>query len=540
MSSQKSQGDSKSVPDLYKLLGLKSLEKDPATVLAKIERLEVKAAKATDEKRAKQARKVASVARKQLCDPERKEKYDAAWRQTYAVQSAAVQSAAAKSNSGSVVSKEVGSSRPELNPQFTLLLPKGSPEAAFDLAAYLQNPGVVRFDPAQFARLAEAVRASENADSDPGFATQSSPLSSSQPAAGGVPPVLNTAAASAKASSALGSRLRSKRKKSLVVPIVGLLVCMVVVLGLTAYLVQPAGDASSVASQDNLGSANGPPRGVPRPRRSGLPQVQGLGTDPGEDGLGPGEVNDLVVPPVSDLQGLAGEIDADAMYGMPEPTIEQQPSMDLMASDPDMAMDAQINSEPMDMESDSSSTTMIAPGQSAPPIDDTLVAAGELASKYEYDAAMEKLQALSTGQLSASQSAQVERVDTLVGLAQQAHASLKSTLRDMSAGESFLVGTSAQVAFVSADDQKIVIRLRGLRREYTYAALPPGMLYSLLDMSLDAENPTARGAKGAFIVLQPNRNSRSIAKAREHLVAAVASGAFRDDLLNAIDDMAIE
>lgn len=536
MSSQKNQGESRSVPDLYKLLGLQPVEKDPAVILARIERLETKAANATDEKRAKQARKVASVARKQLCDPKQKKNYDAAWRKTYAGPSQAVTAAR-----DDLLNKRVAGS-PELNPQFTLLLPTGSPEAAFDLAAYARNPSVTRFDPTQFSRLFEAVQdAGRTAQSQSGFASETAPAAVTEPSMdrkslSTVPPVQSSPVASTHVSPALGSRLRSKRKKSVVLPIVGLLVCMVVVLGLVAYLVRPADDSGPIASRAS--SSNSPPRAPSAPRRSGLPQVQGLGNELQEaGGKGPGGENTPEAMPMSGLEGLAGEVDADTMYGMPEQPREPPASMDLTAAEPGMGMAASTDFFPME---NGSSAAAMPPEQAGPPIDDALVTAGELASKYEYDAALEKLQVLSAGQLSANQRAQVERVDTLVGLAQQAHASLKSTLSGMSAGETFLVGTSAQVAVVSADDQKIAIRLRGQPREYTYDALPPGMLYSLLDLSLDSINPTARGAKGAFILLQPNRNGRSIGKAREHLVAAVASGAFRDDLLSAVEDLAIE
>ncbi len=555
MSHQENRSET-TVPNLYKMLGLRGPDESGDLIRAKIDRLlkKAEAIAAKDPKKADQARKLAAVARKQLCDPSRKKKFDSMWQaqhgQSTTERGETKQEAANPSESAErdVMSKPNDAVNPErrsnLRPKFSALLPNGSPTEAFDLAAYLKVAPAPRFDRSQFEQMVASVVATAepealatskqsepSAFSAPDFAiSEASPPELSRPP---IQAVGNSAAIAPTAKKGLGKQLREKRKKSFLVPVLGLLGCMAIVLGLIAFLLRPQQPDDTVADSGTpaIGNAKGnePSETNSRaPRRSGLPQV-GMPTDVDRSGtvvdLRPAEENGPQTPDdmelfMPDSQQLDSLEPGTNVPDEPNVTPEIQPR-----TDPVMTDTVVTPSKP--------------PAAPAGSIQETLKTVLQLASEYQYDEAVERIVQSREQALSDDQTVQLQRVETIVQLAQQSHASLVAKVKDMSAGESFLVGTSAQVAFVSGDTNEIAIRLRGQQRSYTYDKLPPGLLYALLDMALDRTNVTALAAQGAFILLQPNRTDATIRKARELLVTGAGSGAFEEDLPQVIADFGL-
>ncbi|GAB5405300.1 MAG: hypothetical protein Aurels2KO_35310 [Aureliella sp.] len=511
LSRQENRSDN-TVPNLYKMLGLRGPRDSVDVIRAKIDRLlkKAEAIAATDPKKAEQARKLATVARKQLCDPKRKTTFDAVWQTQYGKSALA----------GERANRDT--KRSQMRPKFSALLPKGSPTEPFDMAAFLQGEPAPRFDREQFAQLVASVAATEQSfprSESTLPETLESPVESIPQ-----PQEKKSTVVAPSAAPRLGKQLREKRKKNFLLPVLGLLGCLAIVFGLIAFLLRPVKPDNTVAenglaARDGLEDAQQETKPRP-PRRSGLPQV-GMPVDDGEtvvdlqpsqDAPATADDMELFLPDSSQLDSL-------------NPAVNEPEETGMQPADPGLPVETMDPAKP--------------PSTAPENIEPLLAGVLQRAAEYKYDDAMNQIAEVRGSGLSDDQFAQLKRVEAILLLAQQGHASLVTQVRGMSAGESFLVGTSAQVGFVSGDSERISIRLRGQSREYTYNKLPPGLLYALLDMALDNANATALAARGAFVLLQPNRTDATIQKARELLVTAAGSGAFEEDLPKVIDDFGL-
>lgn len=504
---------SKSVPNLYKILGLAEPDCEALAIEAAIERLEAKAhrLKGSNPTKAQQAIQIVKVARLRLLDPAKKLEYDLAWKRQFGDGSSRQESEA---------TREAAARRGRL----LALLPHGSPEAPFDLGEFLRSSPVEDdAREAEWNALVGALSASENV----GLAA-SGPSSQPAPAQSRKAPV-KPASGKPLAQSRLAPDLRRKRKNRLLLPVLGLLGCLVTVLGLVAFLLRDPPADAPLADKNLAGKADAPnnPPAEPPPRRSGLPQVAGFSDSDLEALQNPGAID--FGPSTLDLESVdtASEKPAPAAGNMNEPADSDA----TMAATPPPPSETQVSPMPPPEIAEMSDAAK-------QDWDAMLKSVSERLAKYQYDEALAAIMVWQDKPLPEQQQQQRKRIEAIIPLAQAGHAGLVTAIDNLSGGEVIKVGTSAEVAFIEGDATRIVIKLRGERREYPINALPAGMLTSLLDLSLDSVNARAQAQRAAFIMFQPNRNSRSLSTARELLITASQAPTVADDMPEVFDDFA--
>jgi hypothetical protein len=120
--------------------------------------------------------------------------------------------------------------------------------------------------------------------------------------------------------------------------------------------------------------------------------------------------------------------------------------------------------------------------------------------------------------------AAVARLKELRGYVKQFADAVAGAAHGLEAGESFKVGTSTQVSFVEAKDDRIVLRIAGMNKTYRFDDLPPGLALALVDFKLPPGDPETKVLKGAYLLVHRRSDSETHAKARELWQQAQASG----------------
>ncbi len=510
MSNAKGSDSHTAVPNLYKLLGLADCHVSSTAIEAAISKLEAQALCLPEQQVRKrdQTRQLVRVAKTQLLDSEQRVKFDAVWRSQYSPEA--------------VTAKPLAQAEPasaSAQQRLLTLLPGGSPESPFDLAAFLATETQVSAVEKQAAGFRSLLQVVDDTGACTGEKQASnSPIMQAKAIAAGqnrttAAPAINRPATS------LSRNLR--KRNNFLLPSIGLLACLAVVMALALYLMRDEqGDAGIDVTANARGSDAEKLAGAvaePKPRRSGLPQLAGLdngeladsnprvdngagmGTDQGTEASLPDEDNPfLASPPIS--------------APMPGPS-----------TPPAMPAEKEVSPSPLtDMQ--------LASWQS------DLLAIGAALTRYEYSKAKEILAQYKEESLPPDQQARRTRVARIIELAEQGHERLVAAIAGLGAAEVINVGTSAKVSFVEGDAEHIVVRLRNGRQEYQLGEMPPGILYSLLDLSMDMVNETAQAQRAALILFHQNRSARTLAKARELLVNATMSDAIADDLIEIFDD----
>ena len=134
------------LPDLYRLLSLKSLEPDHTVIENALRRLsaQVKSSQLADQRDATVSRdaKLLELGRRYLLSTEGKKQYDRQWRRVYGGSKTTpvdANTASKESETKKAVATTKHSTNPSSNSALAKLLPLGNPDEPFRLAEYLQS-----------------------------------------------------------------------------------------------------------------------------------------------------------------------------------------------------------------------------------------------------------------------------------------------------------------------------------------------------------------------------------------------------------------
>jgi hypothetical protein len=119
----------------------------------------------------------------------------------------------------------------------------------------------------------------------------------------------------------------------------------------------------------------------------------------------------------------------------------------------------------------------------------------------------------------------VARLKEAGGYVKQFRQALAAGAGGMQAGESFKVGNSTQVSFVEAGSDKVVVRIAGNNRTYSFSDMPAGLAFAFADLKLPASDPATRVIKGAYLLTQKRADIESQEKAKSLWAEAQAAGA---------------
>jgi hypothetical protein len=132
--------------------------------------------------------------------------------------------------------------------------------------------------------------------------------------------------------------------------------------------------------------------------------------------------------------------------------------------------------------------------------------------------------------------AKVQRLQEVANQARQFHEAIGRTLATISAGDVIKVGTSTEAAVVDVNSSELVLRLNGQNRTYTIDDMPLGLAVNLGEKSLNAESPTTRVLKGAYVLVNKRTDAAQRQKAKTWWEEAQLNGVDMRELMPVFDD----
>lgn len=130
----------------------------------------------------------------------------------------------------------------------------------------------------------------------------------------------------------------------------------------------------------------------------------------------------------------------------------------------------------------------------------------------------------------------VARLSMVSKLVEQFQDSVRNAVLTMQAGETLRVGTSTQVTLVEAKGDRVVLRIAGMNKTFLLSDLPPGLALALADQRLPTSDPTAKIAKGAYLLTHKRADRDTLEKATALWQEAQAAGAEMTALLPFLKD----
>jgi hypothetical protein len=132
--------------------------------------------------------------------------------------------------------------------------------------------------------------------------------------------------------------------------------------------------------------------------------------------------------------------------------------------------------------------------------------------------------------------AKVGRLKILAAYVRQFRKAVEDSVKELEAGETFMVGSSTVVAIVETFPDKIIIRSAGANKTYLCQDLPPGLAVALAELRLDSADPVTRILKGAFVAVDKRSDSEDLEKAKTWWDEARLGGADIGDLPLVLSD----
>jgi curved DNA-binding protein CbpA len=326
--------------------------------------------------------------------------------------------------------------------------------------------------------------------------------------------------------SSVGSRVKRKnRDRSLLVMIgVGLTV-MLGVLGFLLFMLNkklPTQDnTKTIAAVDNS-KTNKPANTVnannTKPIGSGLPQVgsglpqpgEDLGSDPGADPLQNTEAMPMDKP----------ENPSPAPAALPVPPTPPEMPANVPVSVPTTVPETE-SMVTLSQEEKNDWTKL-------------LKSARQELSKREFEKAKSSLQKATELAKSPQQKKQLARLSTIAPLVEQFHQAVRAAVAGFGAAEVFKAG-SQEISYVDSNDQKLVVKIKGGRKEFSWDELPIGIANGLADLKLD-QSPKSAAVKAAFAAVHSRVTGAAKEEARKLMQTAAAANVVPADAHEIFDD----
>ncbi|MEC8555852.1 MAG: hypothetical protein VXZ82_12660 [Planctomycetota bacterium] len=487
------QASKSSFVDLYTFLGL-TPEAGTADIQSALKKCAQAAKAAKDPAEAKRIAKLFELGRANLLDAKRKRVYDKKW----------------EVECGKEPFAE------EMDWDWSMLegvLPEGDPTADFDMADFLEhsadlpevNPqgdylklqSLLTGGPITVKAVAET---EEEGFGEPAVPTIP-PVTGSAPP----PPPATYKGSSSPKNKSLAKSIRKKRNQSTYLMIAAMLGSVGAIVGLLAFLLhynnedKPAETTTIIVTkaESPRGKTKGENEEPVKPRRSGLPEVGGMGNDPNEGGN--------TKSPMGEGSNMGQE---------PKPVQSQEPKpdpgMEPMTPDPEPEPEPEL---PAVVLTDTEKADW----------KDWMLDVREFAGQQEYGQAETELVKLEKAAKSKAQQDQLIRLKTAVDLAKTCQQAMLDAMSKLGPGSTFQV-KSNEISFVEGSPQRLVVRIGGENKRYQLTEIPIGIVEGLVDLELDVVNQRARAARAAFILFHPKSNALTLPRARRILEEAERDG----------------
>ena len=127
--------------------------------------------------------------------------------------------------------------------------------------------------------------------------------------------------------------------------------------------------------------------------------------------------------------------------------------------------------------------------------------------------------------------AEIDRVQLMAQYLKDFWEAAQQHMAKLGAAETITVD-GEELSIIEASEEKIILRVAGKRREYTFEKLPPKLAYWLADNWLDKSNPASLATLGAYHALDAKGDRQ---KARQLFDEAAAAGFDAGPLLAELD-----
>jgi hypothetical protein len=132
--------------------------------------------------------------------------------------------------------------------------------------------------------------------------------------------------------------------------------------------------------------------------------------------------------------------------------------------------------------------------------------------------------------------AKVLRLKNVAELAKKFRQAIVATMTKLEASEVIKVGTSTEAIVVESSPQKLVMRVAGQNKTYTVDDLPLGLAANLGERSLNADDPSTKVLKGAYVIIDRRADPSQIKKAKTWWEEAQLNGVDISTLLPVLTD----
>ncbi|MDX1925674.1 MAG: hypothetical protein SFV81_04110 [Pirellulaceae bacterium] len=534
------------LPDLYKLLGIKPLESDPAKIQRALLEMKRKAeaAQKSDAKLAQRAARIVALGKKNLLEADRKSNYDRAWTKTFGsttAPKAAVEKAAAEPQ------------QPELEwdlEELESYLPAEDPRSAFDLGGFLRysaslpdsNPSA-DYDKLQsfLGGTATATMAAPESISatalmpeyDPQYNERTAtevnrPFVAPNPSPPRIPP------------GGYAKQIQRKRNRAMLLSVGGVVGSFALVAG--AYFFWANSTKSSTKQPEQLAQAAKPEKAKPSvkepdsptapaiPQGSGLPKVTGLDGSPAPSTMG------------LDVVNMGAEKPAENTAAMPTPAPNESaaaPTTPAPTTEPTTPPTTPTPSDPAPPTPDP--TPAPAPDPVLTDADKAKWSKGmkellKTLGNQDFVNAKKQLTDLEPLAVTQLQKDQYKRISTLARLTEEYYGFLTDAIRGLGATETFKIGGSSEAAFIDGNETAVSLRIRGKNQTFKLTELQIGVAHGLVDLKMDVAHPSSLARKAAFVLVHPKTNDLALKRAREQMAEAAGAGAVEADMTAIFDE----
>jgi hypothetical protein len=130
----------------------------------------------------------------------------------------------------------------------------------------------------------------------------------------------------------------------------------------------------------------------------------------------------------------------------------------------------------------------------------------------------------------------VKRLQTVGDMAKRFRQAIEAAIGKLDAGDVIKVGASTEAAIVETGPDKLIIRVAGQNRTYTFNELPIGLAAAMGERAMNPDDPKTKLFKGAYVFVDKRTQAPQLEKVKEWWEEAQTSGVDASELLQVLED----
>jgi hypothetical protein len=322
------------------------------------------------------------------------------------------------------------------------------------------------------------------------------------------------------ASSPSAARMARSKSSSAALLVVGLLIVGVLAAGGGLYYMQP--NLAEVAAGGAAGnSATGSDNASVKPNPAVKPSAGGRGERPRRDKNAAQRRPATRRPKVAPVKSSAADdkLFNDDPDSAPDAAAMPADSPENSAPRPDAATERKPAMSKPDVKTPSADSPTVTPEEKAA-VGEALVAARRALAERNLAEAEDQLAQATLEATAPELLAEIDRLQFLSRYVGDFWNAVRQHMAKLESATTITVD-GEELSIIESSEQKVIFRVAGKRREYTFEKLPPKLAYWLAENWLDKSNPAAFMTLGAYQAVAPQGDRKL---ARQLFEQAAAEG----------------